>query len=103
MFAAARAAMIAATPAFDPATARTHSGFIAAFGQELVRTGRVPIALGRLLNRAHEVRLVADYRGEAVSPADAAEITEQARHFVDAMRELVGSIAKDATPGTRAP
>ncbi|MEW6167131.1 MAG: hypothetical protein AB1651_05485 [Pseudomonadota bacterium] len=42
--------------------------------------------VGRLLNRAHEIRLVADYNGDSVEPADALEMAEQAETFVAAMR-----------------
>jgi len=91
-----RSPMIAWIPGFDTTTTKTHSGFIAAFGQELVRSGRVPVDMGRLLNRAHEVRLVADYRGEAVTAGDAAEVVGQAERFVTAMREL----ALSAVPGS---
>lgn len=89
MFDAARAAMLATSTEFDLVTARTHGGFIATFGQEMVKTGHVSVQMGRLLNRAHEVRLVADYRGEAVALADAATLVEQAGHFVDTMQKLL--------------
>lgn len=38
------------------------------------------------MNRAHEIRLVADYNGDSVEPADALEMVEQAEIFVAAMR-----------------
>lgn len=41
---------------------------------------------GRLLNRAHEIRLVADYKGDSVEVSDASEMVEQAETFVAAMR-----------------
>jgi uncharacterized protein (UPF0332 family) len=89
MFDAARAVMMAADPGFDPANTKTHGGFIASFGQAMVRTGRVSVEMGRLLNRAHEVRLIADYRGEAVTREDAAELVAQAARFVDEMRRAI--------------
>lgn len=42
--------------------------------------------MGRLLKRAEEIRLVADYKNDSVELADAAEIVEQAENFVAAMR-----------------
>ena len=42
--------------------------------------------MGRLLNRAHEIRLVADYNGDSVEPADAKEIVDHAETFIAAMR-----------------
>lgn len=89
MFDAARAVMMVADLGFDPASTKTHGGFIASFGRAMVRTGQVSIEMGRLLNRAHEVRLVADYRGEAVAPEDAAELVAQAARFVDEMRRTI--------------
>jgi uncharacterized protein (UPF0332 family) len=90
MFDAARAVMMATATRFDPSTTKTHGGFIAVFGQEMVRTGRVSVEMGRLLNRAHEIRLVADYRGEAVMEEDATELVTQAAHFIDEMRKTIG-------------
>ncbi len=89
MFDAARAAMIATVEGFDPARTRTHSGFIAAFGQDMVRTGRIGVETGRLLNRAHEIRLVADYRGDAVTHEDATAIVAQTANFVEEMRKAI--------------
>ena len=42
--------------------------------------------LGRLLKRAEEIRLVADYKGDSVELEDAREMVGQAAIFVDAMR-----------------
>lgn len=69
-----------------PDIGRTHGGLIGAFGNFLVKNGPVSKEIGRLLNRAHEIRLVADYNGDSVEPADAQEILEQAETFVGAMR-----------------
>ena len=42
--------------------------------------------MGRLMKRAEEIRLVADYKGDAVELADARQMVEQAEMFVAAMR-----------------
>lgn len=87
MFDAARAALLASGLA--PMTSdvgRSHSGLIGAFGQFLVKKGRVPRELGRLLNRAHEIRQIADYTGDSVELADASLLVQQAEVFVAAMR-----------------
>lgn len=55
MFDAARAVLLAINPQEAP---RTHSGLIAAFGLNLVRTGLVDRDFGRALKRAEEVRMV---------------------------------------------
>lgn len=86
MFDAARAALLASDAPVEPDIGRTHSGLIRAFGSFLVKNGPVSKEVGRLLNRAHEVRLVADYNGESIEPADAQEMVEPAETFVAAMR-----------------
>ena len=86
MFDAARAALLASGAPVEPDIGRTHSGLIGAFGNFLVKNGPVSKEVGRLLNRAHEIRLVADYNGDSVEPADAQEMVEQAETFVAAMR-----------------
>jgi len=86
MFDAARAALLASGAPVGPEVARTHTGLIGAFGKYLVKQGPVRRETGRLLNRAHEIRLVADYTGESVEPADAKGIVEQAESFVAALR-----------------
>lgn len=87
MFSAARAALLAQEP--TAATTRTHNGLIAAFSLHLVKTGRVSIELGRILNRAEELRLIADYQGDSVELEQVIWIVECAGRFVQAMKELV--------------
>jgi uncharacterized protein (UPF0332 family) len=89
MFDAARAALLASGAPVGPDIGRTHSGLIGAFGNFLVKNGPVSKEAGRLLNRAHEIRLVADYNGDSVEPADAREMVEQAERFVKAMRVVI--------------
>ncbi|MBU2733440.1 HEPN domain-containing protein [Acidithiobacillus ferridurans] len=86
MFDAARAALLASGAPVQPDIGKTHSGLIAAFGLHLVKNGPIPKELGRLLKRAEEIRLVADYKGDSVEFDDAREMVEQAEIFVDAMR-----------------
>lgn len=87
MFDAARAALLASRAPVEAEVARTHNGLIAAFSLHLVKTGRVSIDLGRALNRAEEIRLIADYQGTQVSRPHADTLVEQAVRFVQAMRE----------------
>ena len=86
MFDAARAALASEV---EPETTKTHGGLIAAFGPQLVKPGRLPKELGRMLNRAEEVRLLADYTGGSVEPGDARELLSQADAFVDAVRDYL--------------
>ena len=86
MFDAARAALLASGAPVQPDIGRTHSGLISAFGNHLVKNGPVTKEVGRLLNRAHEVRLVADYNEASVELEDACAVVEQAQVFVAAMK-----------------
>jgi uncharacterized protein (UPF0332 family) len=89
MFDAARAALLATGAPVEPDIARTHSGLIAAFGQHLVKNGPLARELGRLLNRAHEIRLLADYAGSSVEADDARQMVEQAEHFIAAIGPVI--------------
>ncbi|MCP4696685.1 MAG: HEPN domain-containing protein, partial [Gammaproteobacteria bacterium] len=86
MFDAARAALTASSAPFDPETSRTHGGLITAFSLHLVKTGQVPAELGRSLNKAEDIRLVADYKGDPVEYEQAAWVVQQAELFVQAIR-----------------
>lgn len=48
----------------------------------------MPKDIGRLLKRAEEIRLVADYTGDLIEPNDATELVGQAELFVGVMREI---------------
>jgi uncharacterized protein (UPF0332 family) len=93
MFDAARAALASET---EPEATRTHNGLIAAFGLRLIKTGRLPKELGRMRNRAEEVRLLADYMGGAVEPQDARALLSQAGAFVRAVRDYLEGAAADS-------
>lgn len=86
MFDSARAALLASKAPVPPDIGKTHGGLITAFSQHLVKNGPIPKEIGRLLKRAEEIRLVADYKGDSVELADAREMVEQAERFVEAMR-----------------
>lgn len=90
MFDAARAALLGLVPGIDPASVKTHVGLISMFSLHLVKPGILPVELGRLLNRAHEVRLIADYVGEEVSVDQARSVIEHAALFTEAI-EAAGS------------
>lgn len=83
---AARAALLAAGASPEPEAVRTHSGLISAFSLHLVKPGSVSIDLGRAFNRVEEIRLIADYRSDAVDRSQAAWAVDQAAAFVEAMR-----------------
>jgi len=86
MFDASRAALIASKAPVSRDIAKSHAGLIAAVSLHLVKKGPLPREVGRLLNRAQEIRLVADYRGDVVEADDAREIVAQAARFIEAIR-----------------
>lgn len=67
MFDAARAALFTSGAAIRPEIAKTHNGLISAFSLHLVKTGRVSVDLGKALNKAEELRLIADYKGDPIT------------------------------------
>lgn len=86
MFDSARAALLVSNAPVPPEIGKTHGGLMTAFSQHLVKNGPIPKEIGRLLKRAEEIRLVADYKGDSVELADAREMVEQAERFVEAIR-----------------
>jgi uncharacterized protein (UPF0332 family) len=86
MFDASRAALIASKASVSRDIAKSHAGLIAAVSLHLVENGPLPREVGRLLNRAEDVRLVADYRGGVVELDDARELVVQAERFIEAIR-----------------
>lgn len=88
MFDAARAALIASGAPVDISVSRTHNGLIAAFGLHLVKPGKIAQEWGRTLNRAQEIRLVADYTNEEVQAELATWVVQQSALFVQAIRVL---------------
>lgn len=87
MFDAARAALLASGAPVESNIARTHGGLIAAFSLHLVKPGRFPIELGKALNKAEELRLIADYKGVTIEPENAAWVVTQANAFTKAVQE----------------
>lgn len=88
MFDAAQAALLSSGVPAPDALGKTHRGLINTFSAYLVKDGPVSKAQGRQLKRAEEMRWVADYNGESVMQADAAELVSQAEQFVKAMQAL---------------
>ena len=88
MFDAARYALLVSGAPVAEEVARTHGGLISAFSLHLVKPGLVPIELGRALNRAEEIRLVADYKGDPVSSVHAEWVVGTALAFITAMQQL---------------
>lgn len=82
MFDAARAALLSIGDD-SVLTIKTHSGLISSFSLKLVKVGRVPLELGKSLNKVEDLRLIGDYKGDLVEEVDAAWAVQQATIFVD--------------------
>ena len=99
MFDAARAALLASGAPIQPEIAKTHNGLISVFSLHLVKTGRVPVELGKALNKVEELRSVADYKGDSVEKEDAAWAVSQAQTFVHAMQTTFMPKAPESRSG----
>lgn len=86
MFDAARAALSSSRAPVETEMIKTHGGLIAAFSLHLVKTGQVPIELGKALNKIEDLRLIADYTGDPVEIKKANWAVQQAEIFVQAMQ-----------------
>jgi uncharacterized protein (UPF0332 family) len=94
MYEAAHAALAAVAPA-DWLPPRTHSGLIAAFGLQRVKPGLLAPELGKAINRAVELRLVADYQAGSVGRDDAARVVDDADRLVAAIERFVDARSTD--------
>lgn len=104
MFNAAHAALLWSGAHINPAETKKHNSLIAAFGRHLVLTGLLPTELGKALNRAESIRILADYTGEEIEQRKATEIVELGRLFINVIEEkfcpttrLTGSSHPDAS------
>lgn len=68
---------------------RTHSGLIAAFSQHLVKTGKVRGELGKMLSRAEQARLIADYSGVSIDGDKAKEHLANAKSFISEIENTI--------------
>ena len=88
MFDAARSALLAGGAPIQQDLPKTHNGLISAFSLHLVKTGKVSLALGKALNKAEELRLIADYKGDPIELEDAGWAVSQAETFVQTMQAM---------------
>jgi uncharacterized protein (UPF0332 family) len=84
MFNAARAALWTAGK-MELAMAKTHSGMIAAFGEHLVKSGKIDAVHGRNFGFESKRRMVSDYEGGDIEDKQALQAIDNARKFVDAV------------------
>ena len=96
MFDAARAALITSQAPVPPEIAKTHSGLIAAFSLHLVKTGAFAVELGRAFNRAEDLRLVADYKGDSINVEQALWAVQQAEFFLKKTEDYLAEKGRDS-------
>ncbi|MET3614518.1 uncharacterized protein (UPF0332 family) [Rhizobium aquaticum] len=89
MFDAAKAALMATDAPPEAIDAKTHSGLIAAFSFHVVKRGFVVADHGRSFNRLHELRMIADYRGDAIEEPLVRQAITDATAFVSAVEALL--------------
>ena len=70
--------------------------------RDYVRTGRLPLDIGRILSTLSDLRSVGDYGGAThVSHAEANEAQLEAQQFLEAVRALlpadIGNVAPEGT------
>lgn len=71
-----------------------HGSLLAAFGQHLVKTGRVPAHFHRYLIDAYNVRITGDYKANSnLLPADSARMIQQAEAFVVLANQMLRASA----------
>lgn len=90
MFNAAHAALFSLGVEGLTSPIKTHNGLIARFGQAIVLAGHLPAEHGEYLNRAEDLRLLADYSDDSVKLTDATSSVERAEAFVVAVKEKFG-------------
>jgi uncharacterized protein (UPF0332 family) len=83
MFDAARAGLL--STGTDATPGKSHSGLVAAFSLHWVKSGRVPLALGKAFNRAADLRLLADYTGSPIDEVTAGDTIQDAKQFLAAI------------------
>ncbi len=88
MFDAARAALLLKNPSVPLETIKTHGGLITSFSMHLVKTKIVTVELGKTLNKAEDLRLIADYKGDSIEVEQAEWVVKQAAIFINAMKDL---------------
>lgn len=86
MFDAARVALLWSGSQVSATVSKTHSGLISAFSLHLVKTGKLPVELGKTLNRAAEIHMIADYTGDEVTADKVQWVVDQAVLFVEVVQ-----------------
>jgi uncharacterized protein (UPF0332 family) len=84
-------------------TFRSHRGAVALIHRDYVRTGRLPVDIGRILNTLSNLRSVGDYGGAThVSRAEANGALIEAQQFLEAVRALLPAGIRNIAPESTA-
>lgn len=86
MFDAARAALMAFQDSNEVLSLKTHSGLITSFSLQLVKPGILNIELGKALNKVEDLRLIGDYKADAITLEQASWAVQQAETFFVAIQ-----------------
>jgi uncharacterized protein (UPF0332 family) len=82
--------------AFDRFDSKKHSGVIAAFRKDYIRTGIFPANFSDIIKEAFEIRVNSDYKEFYLVPkADVAAQVENAGIFLEAVEKYVGERIKN--------
>jgi uncharacterized protein (UPF0332 family) len=82
--------------ALDRFNSKKHSGIIAAFRKDYIRTGIFPKEFSEIINNAFEIRLESDYNDfYLVSKAEVAAQVENAEIFLAAVEKYVSERIKN--------
>ena len=83
--------------ALDRFDSKKHSGIIAAFRKDYIRTGVFPVDFSDMIENAFEIRLESDYMDfYLVSKSDVAAQVENAGIFLEAVEKYVSERIKSA-------
>ncbi|MGQ9369880.1 HEPN domain-containing protein [Azospirillum sp. ST 5-10] len=96
-FNAARAALVHEGALHE--LAKTHATVIGLFGRHLVQSGRMPADHGRLLNRCHQLRNLADYDVAAPDGDRVAAVVTGAGDLLAAVQMRLGGDPRGAAHG----
>jgi len=75
---------------FEPYASSKHSGVLGYFNRRFVKTGIFPEELGRIINKAFDLRQRGDYREyEELSYDQVRPFVDQSRSFVQAVKDYL--------------
>ena len=73
--------------------AKTHASVLRRFAKHFVRAGQLPEDFGKMLNRAADLREMADYGTASVSVAEAKALLRDMDRFIKETRTLLDELA----------